>query len=162
MNQKAFRASVTLASSMVLAGGLALGTGVSAQAEDEPPPQAGELVEVGSNGDCTFPAPWGGRFLCKSSVWYKLPNRHNQVFVIGTNNRVYSRWSSPGGGMSSWTELPKKNGFCYHPGQRSMDVAWVGGNKWNFAVTCLAKNSSRWYNERYANGNWSGWRTSKY
>ncbi|MFI9176310.1 hypothetical protein [Streptomyces lincolnensis] len=69
--------------------------------------------------------------------------------------------------MSAWTELPNKDGFCYHPGHRSMDVAWA--NKWNFAVTCLAKDKSRWYNERFAgvttgggNGKWSGWRTSKY
>jgi hypothetical protein len=135
-------------------------------AEEEPPPQTGEITEVGSNGHCTFGAPWGGKFLCKSSVWYKLPNKHNQVFVIGTNNHVYSRWTSPGGGMSAWTELPG-DGRCYHPGRHSIDVAWA--NKWNFTVTCLAKNESRWYNERFAgtttggrDGHWSGWRTNKY
>ncbi|MEU5954545.1 hypothetical protein [Streptomyces sp. NPDC047525] len=147
-------------SALALAGGAAVASSGPVQAEEVPPPQTGELAEVGSNGDCIFPAPWGGRFLCKSSVWYKLPNGHNQVFVIGTNHRVYSKWSSPGGGMSAWTELPKKNGFCYYPGSHSIDVAWA--NKWNFAVTCLAKNKSRWYNERNANGTWSGWRTSKY
>ncbi|MFD5160250.1 hypothetical protein ACFWMJ_19605 [Streptomyces hawaiiensis] len=162
MARRARHTIAALMSTVALAGGAALASGTAVHADEEPPPQAGEMTEVGSNGRCSFGAPWGGKFLCESSVWYKLPNRHNQVFVIGLNNRAYSRWSSPGGGMSAWTELPKKNGFCYHPGQRSMDLAWVGSNKWNFAVTCLAKDKSRWYNERYASGNWSGWRTSKY
>lgn len=170
MTSKLQTGIITLVSSAVLAGGGAALAGPAAQAMERSGdrvaavPDPGVTKSVGG-GKCTY-TKWGGTFLCKSQVRHKLPNGHWQVFVIGTNKKAYSRWSSPGGGVSKWTNL---KGQCIKPGQRSIDMAWVGTNKWNFAITCIGTNNKRYYNERFtggntggANGHWSGWRLNKY
>lgn len=129
-------------------------TGARSQAAAVPNP--GTVKKSGKW--CTY-SKWGGTFYCKSDLKYKLPNKHFQVFVIGTNKQAYSRWSSPSGGVSKWTSL---GGTCTKPGSGSIGMAWVGKNKWNFAITCIGSNNKRYYNERSATGKWSGWRLNKY
>ncbi|MCL8015906.1 hypothetical protein [Streptomyces sp. AS02] len=162
MTSKLQTGIITLVSSAVLAGGGAALAGPAAQAMERSGdraaaavPDPGVTKPVGG-GKCTY-TKWGGTFLCKSQVRHKLPNGHWQVFVIGTNKQAYSRWSSPGGGVSRWTSL---GGQCIKPGQRSIDMAWANG--WNFAITCIGTNDKRYYKERYASGSWSSWRLNKY
>ncbi|MFD9859107.1 hypothetical protein [Streptomyces alboflavus] len=144
------RKTVALAAgTLMLAGGTVVGAQTSAFAEEDVP--GDELVEVGSNGTCTY-SNWGGRFLCKSNVKLKLPNGTWQAFVIGTDNRPYTKWK----GNMSWKNM---GGKCYKPGQRSIDVEWTNG--WNFAITCIGGDGNRWYNERYTSGRWSGWDRSR-
>ncbi|MFI0976184.1 hypothetical protein ACH4SP_04040 [Streptomyces sp. NPDC021093] len=163
MTSKLQTGIITLVSSAVLAGGGAAFAGPTAQTMERSGVRAAAVPDPGvpkkiGGGKCTY-TKWGGTFLCKSEVKHKLPNKHNQVFVIGTNKQAYSRWSSPGGGVSRWTSL---RGQCIRPGQHSIDMAWVGKNKWNFAITCIGTNTKRYYNERAVSGKWSGWRLNKY
>ncbi|MCP9958618.1 hypothetical protein [Streptomyces sudanensis] len=134
----------------------AAGNGTSAETVAAAVPDPGVTKQAGKW--CTY-SKWGGTFYCKSQLKHKLPNGHFQVFVIGTNKQAYSRWSSPKGGVSKWTSL---GGTCIKPGQGSIGMAWVGKNKWNFAITCIGSNNKRYYKEREANGKWSGWRLNKY
>ncbi|MEV0241513.1 hypothetical protein AB0I06_16495 [Streptomyces sp. NPDC050674] len=135
------------AGTLMLAGGAVTAAQTSAVADGTDP--GDELVEVGSNGYCTY-SKWGGRFLCGSQTAHRLPNGHTQVFVIGTNNVPYTKWSS-GSGVSGWKSM---GGKCIK-GNKSMGVEWANG--WNFAVTCIGGDRNRWYNERYTSGHWSGW-----
>lgn len=165
MTSKLQTGIITLESSAALAGPAAQAMERSGDRAAAAVPDPGVTKPVSGDKWCTY-TKWGGTFLCKSQLKHKLPNGQWQVFVIGTNKQAYTRWLSPGGGVSRWTSL---KGQCIRPGERSIAMEWVGSNKWNFGITCIGTNNKRYYNERFAGGNtggdwghWSDWRRSKY
>jgi hypothetical protein len=104
----------------------------------------------GSDGWCHYNA-WGGSFYCLSQYNYTLPNGYHQVFVIGTNSQVYTKWQS-GSGVSGWLSL---GGQCISPGHHSVDLYQPNG--WTFKVACVGTNGRDYYRTRYSDGNWSKW-----
>ncbi|WP_394842970.1 hypothetical protein LZC95_38625 [Pendulispora brunnea] len=92
---------------------------------------------------------WGGDFYCKSSYNHKLPNGYRNVFVIGTNHNVFTRWASPSG-VSGWASL---NGLCYHPGKQSITLK-TSKKPWKFTIFCRAEDGSPWRLTRSEEGNW--------
>ncbi|WP_404870098.1 hypothetical protein ACI1MP_31635 [Kitasatospora griseola] len=142
-------AAATIGLSLSLLGA----AGPASAAEADP----GDVVaETSTGGWCHYASPWGGTFYCDSNVKIKLPNGYWQAFVIGTDHGVYTQWSSSSG-LSGWKLL--NNGSCKDPGNHSVDVWDVNG--WQFNVTCIGMNGTRYYDHRNSNGSWSGWTTTR-
>ncbi|MCM6773471.1 hypothetical protein NDR87_08295 [Nocardia sp. CDC159] len=122
-------------------------------AESAPPRHPGTAYR-GTDGWCHYNAPWTGNFYCKSDYIHGLPNGYYQAFVIGTNKKVYTKWSS-GGGLSNWADM---GGQCIRPGEDSVDLAWRNPrDHWNFAIQCKGTDNRVWHNQRRSNGSWTGW-----
>jgi hypothetical protein len=103
---------------------------------------------------CGYGAPWGGTFYCNSNYEHQLPDGRFQVFVIGTDREAWTRWDT-GNGLSNWASL---GGQCIEPGNDSIDLAWIGSSTaWNFAIQCKGTNHLVYYNQRSADGTWTGW-----
>ncbi|GGX36606.1 hypothetical protein GCM10010297_67350 [Streptomyces malachitofuscus] len=104
-----------------------------------------------SNGWCHF-TNWGGSFYCYPKVlhavgWNK-PDGHPQVFVIGTDKSVWTRWSSASG-TSGWKDY---GGTC-RP-EYGLDARSSG---WTIKVACVGTDHSWWHRKRNANGKWTNW-----
>jgi hypothetical protein len=79
-----------------------------------------------------------------------MPNGYWEVFVVGTNNQVWTRWNSSGG-LSPWVSLG---------GQCLLYVAISGSNGWSWTIECTATTGGgTWYDTRLTNGHWTGWHT---
>jgi hypothetical protein len=112
---------------------------------------AGSTVQK-AGGWCTYTS-WGGTYYCGSQSWYGINNQLFQVFVIGSNNAVWTRWSNTSG-VSGWTSL---GGSC-EQATNSTSVSNDPANLWFFAVFCKNRNNGAYYNRvRAANGSWSAW-----
>lgn len=103
-----------------------------------------------SDGWCHY-SNWGGSFYCKSQYNHTLPNGYHQVFVIGTNKQVYTRWES-GSGVSGWVSL---GGQCISPGHHSVDMWEVNG--WTFTIACVGTDNGGYLKTRKSNGSWTAW-----
>ncbi|MER5373384.1 hypothetical protein [Streptomyces sp. NPDC002553] len=105
-----------------------------------------------SGGYCHF-GNWGGSFFCQGSglhfVAWKKPDGYIQVFVIGTNRHVFTRWASASG-TSGWLDM---GGVC-NP-DYGMDAASSG---WSISVACVGTDGNWWHNTRATSGSWSGWK----
>ncbi|MGW7008195.1 hypothetical protein ACWGCW_36755 [Streptomyces sp. NPDC054933] len=108
-------------------------------------------------GVCHDPR-FGGNFYCDSSdsthgefTWY-LPNNTQQVFVVGTNWSVWTRWSYRDGSLSSWTNL---GGQVDH---HNPWVHWRSIAGWSVTIDVTGTDGGLWYDTRYADGTWSGWK----
>ena len=103
---------------------------------------------------CTYPG-LGGQFYCGSDIAYQFPNGIRQVFVVGTNASVYTRWElSVGGSWAPWYSLGGKvavhNGVADGvdlSGSGYTPTIWVGGTV----------PGDDCYRTRQSNGNWTGW-----
>ena len=110
---------------------------------------AGNTVQSGSW--CTYTS-WGGTYYCGSQSWYGINGQLFQVFVIGTNNAVWTRWSNTSG-VSGWVSL---GGAC----EQAADSTSVGttSDPWSFSVACKNRNNGIYYfRTRSDNGSWSAW-----
>ncbi|MGW2866155.1 hypothetical protein [Streptomyces sp. NPDC001205] len=123
-----------------------MGKGVVAPLVSSPGP-----TYQASDGWCHY-RNWGGSFYCDSQYDYILPNGYHQVFVIGTDKEVFSRWESPSG-VSTWANL---HGQCISPGQHSVDMWEQHG--WTFTIACVGNDGQGWLNTRYSDGSWSDWK----
>jgi len=138
-----------------LSFGLIMAGSGTASASGLPP--TGEYATSG--GWCTL-AGWGGTFYCQdgdaNTNWYQMPNGYWQVFVVGTDNAVWTRWQVPGG-LSSWASLGGRCPDDFH----YVFIADVNpSNGWNWAIACTS--GSYWFDSRTGvpNGSWTGWKTS--
>jgi hypothetical protein len=88
---------------------------------------AGSTVQKGSW--CTYTS-WGGTYYCGSQSWYGINKQLFQVFVIGTNYQVYTRWSNTSG-VSGWKSL----GGAFKPDIDS-PIRMVPGSSdpWQFGI----------------------------
>jgi hypothetical protein len=138
-----------------LSFGLIMAGSGTASASDVPPTDE----YTTSGGWCTL-AGWGGTFYCQdgdsSPNWYQMPNGYWQVFVVGTDDAVWTRWEVPGG-LSSWTSLGGQCPDDFH----YVFIADVNpSNGWNWAIACTS--GGYWFDSRTGvpNGSWTGWKTS--
>ncbi len=100
---------------------------------------------------CRLPT-YGGSYYCgygKRS--YTLSDGTAQVFVIGTDFSVWTRWQK-NGQLSNWVSLGGKIRHTYNSSDFYLGTC---GNQPYLMIYGLDNN--RWSNIRGANGVWSGW-----
>lgn len=103
---------------------------------------------------CSF-RNWGGDFYCpqgaryQDTVW-KKPDGYVEVFVIGMDSSVWTRWAGSRG-VSSWTNM---GGVCM-PNEGLMIIA-AG---WTPGVICTGSDWGRWALTRNSDGSWNDWRS---
>jgi hypothetical protein len=123
-----------------------------------PKPASAAPAAVGSW--CTV-TPWGGIFECTYSMKvHTFSNGVVQVWVIGTDWAVWTKWMYPNGQMTDWQSM---GGIAYH-GQAhivSGDFALCKPPEvysGSVALRLRGQNGSWYYNSRPPSGYWTGWR----
>lgn len=115
---------------------------------------AGDTVGAGG-GWCKYTV-WGGQYYCGSQSWWGISGQLFQVFVIGKDNAVWTRWSDTSG-VSGWVSL---GGIC-KTGVDSTHEFQYGNSQWIFATECIGSgpgaNGDYWTIGRLSNGSWTGW-----
>ena len=100
---------------------------------------------------CQLPT-YGGRYYCGyGSRSWTFANGTEQVFVIGTNFAVWTRWKS-NGNLSSWTSLGGeiRHTYSYDDFKRYS----CGGNPW---LNIVGLDNQWWKRARGSDGTWSAW-----
>lgn len=147
-----------------LAAGALVGVAVSSAAAQAAPASSSAKVQVSkepgaayqtSDGWCHF-KNWGGNWYCKGTgvdvVYWKKPDGYPQVFVLGTNRHMYSRWSTASG-TSEWLDM---KGLC------SPDYGLLAHSSgWSITINCWGDNNAWWHNTRATSGSWTGWKPGR-
>ncbi|WP_130511958.1 hypothetical protein [Krasilnikovia cinnamomea] len=135
----------TVVTAVLTAVGL-LTTPAAALAADDVPARPG----MGTCTDRVF----GGTFLCggnygEGKAFYKFSNGTEEIFVIGTDHAVWTRWTVVGGELSRWTTL----------GGRS-EIGPIVTNRGRDAVSVTIRDSqgTAWARDRSTAGRWGDWR----
>lgn len=117
-----------------------------------------------STGFCNDPT-LGGTFYCTDGdystgeAWWTFPNGTVEVFVVGTNRSVYTRWTIDGVGWSSgWTNMGGQSAsfppLFYEGG--SLHQTSGGSYTPNLEVAGL-NGGNPYHRQRQTNGTWTGW-----
>ena len=106
----------------------------------------------------------GGSFFCDPSVgpssgeaWWTFPNGTKQLFVIGTNNAVWTRWDNTSGNWSSWTSM---GGIAISfPPRFYINGAFQqnGGGTYTPDLTVIGADHGVWHRTRGGDGVWDAW-----
>lgn len=101
-------------------------------------------------------ARYGGSYYCGYGKQYAyFSTGTEQLFVIGTDFSVWTRWTNPNGSISNWVNLGGKIRRSYSSYDFNVDFV-KNGNLW---VMVVGTDNAWWYKIRYAgSGTWSGWR----
>ncbi|WP_406111667.1 hypothetical protein [Kitasatospora purpeofusca] len=114
-----------------------------------------------SAGDINIPArcsdkQFGGSFLCGGDfrdgvTYFGFQDGNSEIFVIGTDNAVWTRWTSGGSHkLSSWTSLGG-----YFTSKVVITRQTLGGA---FTITSRGSDYNHmWSRDRSQNGNWNNW-----
>jgi hypothetical protein len=101
---------------------------------------------------------YGGDYYCEYPVLVYtfprtgiLPNVTQQVFVIGTDYSVWTRWHT-NGKLSDWVSLGGKIRHDYHQGDFALHVC-----RDNPFVVVVGLDNLPWYRYRQSNGVWTRW-----
>jgi hypothetical protein len=104
---------------------------------------------------CTDPF-YGGTYLCGGAyergkeVFY-FSNGTEEIFVIGTDHALWTRWSLPGGELSNWTSL---GGRTY----RTLEKLFPYSCKPDaITIAIVDHQHRRWARDRSPAGRWSDW-----
>ena len=161
--RKGSRRARTLAGALLTVG-LVVGGGVaSASAATASPATQATHAAPAATGFCHDPQ-LGGTFYCDLNLGYKsgeavwqFPNSMIQIFVIGTNGAVWTRWTLPSGGWAGWTSMggvaigwPPK----FYSGGKFIQQ---GNGSYTPDLTVLGADNGVWHRQRSASGNWSPW-----
>ena len=165
------RSAALLAASALAGGALAVMPAAEASAAPSPQPvpyansglaNSGEEIDAAtastpgsvrqnSDGWCHF-TNWGGTFYCYpdvlDAVYWVKPDGYPQVFVIGSDKSVWTRWSSASG-TSGWKDY---GGTC-----RPNYGLTASSSGWRITVACVGTDSAWWHRTRNADGNWTAW-----
>jgi hypothetical protein len=146
------RRARTLAAALLTVG-LALGGGIAS---------AG-TAHAASGATC-HDALLGGTFFCTSSgdytsgeAWWTFPNGTKQLFVIGTDNAVWTRWNNTSGNWSAWTSM---GGIAirFPPQFYSQGIFLVtGSGTYTPDLTVVGTDGGVWHRERGGDGVWGAW-----
>ena len=112
------------------------------------PPNDPGLAKPDAAHHCHF-EEWGGTFVCGSQdYWYK-PDHYVQVFVVGLNGNVYTKWASDAG-VFAWLNM---GGHCY--GNPGVAVWSSSSTRWRMAISCQSSdNGFVYHRKRYDDGRW--------
>ncbi|MET9400730.1 hypothetical protein [Kitasatospora sp. NPDC002965] len=135
-----------------LAGGVA-GTAGTAQAADSAVvtyPQPGCKKAAITHETLNV---YGGRFLCGGgfgeTLWLAaFADGTVQLFVVGTDYAVWTRWENPNGSLSQWVSLG---------GPVAGPVSIGAMNGYFVQLTAKGTDGRHWFNNRQTNGVWTGW-----
>ncbi|MEU8510590.1 hypothetical protein AB0C76_03225 [Kitasatospora sp. NPDC048722] len=104
---------------------------------------------------CKSPV-WGGSYLCGGSygdgtATYYFRDGRQEVFVIGTDHAVWTRWTTDKAGhKSGWLSM---GGVLAGPvGILASDMGFG-----NFEIGAIGSDGHLWARARDTNGNWTGW-----
>ncbi|MFD7026592.1 hypothetical protein ACFWAR_00975 [Streptomyces sp. NPDC059917] len=133
-----FRKPALAATTLALAGAALTGLVTAGPAQASTSPQA-----------CQVSGGLGGSYICEyGESWQTYPNGQRQVFVVGTNREVWTRYNAPEGGWSNWQSM----------GGKARSKVEISGNKtWNPTVAVTGMDGNYWYRQRMNNGGWTGW-----
>jgi hypothetical protein len=127
---------------------------------------SGGTAKAQANGYCHDPK-FGGTFWCNLSQGYTsaealftFPNQTVEIFVIGTDDAVWTRWTNTSGGLSSWVSL---GGLSIDP----PPLFYIAGSltqfagSSNYAITLVITwtSGAYYYKQRGPNSS-SGWTTN--
>ncbi|MFF2658293.1 hypothetical protein ACFVUH_13100 [Kitasatospora sp. NPDC058032] len=101
---------------------------------------------------------WGGQYVCdladpnRGETWWNLSDGTRQLFVIGIDGAVWTRWSYPGGSLSSWQNFG---------GKWALDTPYIAISPSASSVTIsvMGIDGRRWYKTRPVPGSWGDWVT---
>ncbi|MFC5144810.1 hypothetical protein [Streptomyces aureoversilis] len=134
------RRSALAATTLVLAGATFSGVASAAPAQAATPKPAVSHCHVSG---------LGGDYICEyGEAWLTYPAGNRQVFVIGTDFAVWTRWQYAGGSWSEWTSFG---------GKLRSAVRVEGNNTWTPTISAVGDDGNRWYRHRLNSGSWTGW-----
>jgi hypothetical protein len=108
---------------------------------------------------CTDEDEWGGRWYCKYGMFaHSVDDGAYQVWVIGTDYAVWTRWRAANGAYSQWQSM---GGQIIRTGDNShwivCDTLLV-----NLTVQVVGTDGKSYYRTRQDNGIWTApWRVGK-
>jgi hypothetical protein len=114
------------------------------------PAVAAPAAPAATAATCTGDAYWGGEFICNTDILiWTYPSGKRQIFGIGTDYAVWTRWELGTSGLSPWTSMG---------GQAVSGVYYQSGSGYAPTIRTVGFNGSRYYNTRNASTTkWSGW-----
>ncbi len=137
------RLLATAACAGTLTGGMLTGTASAASATKT---AAADTVTT-----CSDPT-LGGTYYCGGAYgvgeeWYYFPNGVEQLFVIGTDHGVWTRWTNASGNWVGWTPM---YGSCW---------GWGGviADGYTPSLVVTGSDGNSWANQRDPDGHWIGW-----
>ncbi|MFD5412108.1 hypothetical protein ACFV4Q_13615 [Streptomyces nojiriensis] len=91
----------------------------------------------------------GGDYICEyGEAWLTYPAGNRQVFIVGTDFAVWTRWQYAGGSWSEWTSMG---------GTVRSGVRIDGNNTWNPTISIVGMDGERWSRHRLSSGSWTPW-----
>lgn len=129
----------------VLVATVATALGIAAAPAAAAPSTPGSVYED-ANGWCHY-RNWGGTFHCSTQLYWGKPDGWPQVFVIGREGAVFTRWANAEN-TYDWLSM---GGTC------NPNYALSGSSSgWRVVVNCVAVNPANtwWHRERYVDGHW--------
>ncbi|MFJ6050474.1 hypothetical protein [Streptomyces sp. NPDC092307] len=91
----------------------------------------------------------GGDYICEyGEAWLTYPAGNRQVFIVGTDFAVWTRWQYAGGSWSEWTSMG---------GTVRSGVRIEGNNTWNPTISIVGMDGERWSRHRLNSGSWTPW-----
>ncbi|MER6253340.1 hypothetical protein ACGFNX_27370 [Streptomyces sp. NPDC048723] len=91
----------------------------------------------------------GGDYICEyGEAWMTYPAGNRQVFIVGTDFAVWTRWQYAGGSWSEWTSMG---------GTVRSGVRIEGNNTWNPTISIVGMDGERWSRHRLNSGSWTPW-----
>ncbi|MCX4960525.1 hypothetical protein [Streptomyces virginiae] len=91
----------------------------------------------------------GGDYICEyGEAWMTYPAGNRQVFIVGTDFAVWTRWQFAGGSWSEWTSMG---------GTVRSGVRIEGNNTWNPTISIVGMDGERWSRHRLTSGSWTSW-----
>lgn len=107
-----------------------------------------------ASGTCTDTANnLGGSFFCGGAYgptgeeWYYFPDGVQEVFVIGTDHAMWTRWTNGSGNWVGWTSM---GGSCWS----LSDIPYAG---YTPTVTVAGSDGNPWAKQRQSDGHWTAW-----
>ncbi|MEV7027667.1 hypothetical protein [Kitasatospora sp. NPDC093558] len=108
----------------------------------------------GDESTCSSPA-WGGTYLCGGAygggtTTYYFRDGGQEVFVVGTDHAVWTRWSDKSGHKSGWVSM---GGYLVGP----VDILASDTGGGNFEIAATGADGRLWGRVRSAGNSWSAW-----
>ncbi|MFJ6483545.1 hypothetical protein ACIQK6_26005 [Streptomyces sp. NPDC091682] len=129
-----------LAVTTLALSGAALAGVTAAPAQAAAPAAAGGFCHVSG---------LGGDYICEyGEAWMTYPAGNRQVFIVGTDFAVWTRWQYAGGSWSDWTSMG---------GTVRSGVRIEGNNTWNPTISIVGMDGERWSRHRLNSGSWTPW-----
>ncbi|AZM92504.1 hypothetical protein [Streptomyces sp. W1SF4] len=90
----------------------------------------------------------GGDYVCEyGEAWQTFPDGTRQVFIVGTDFAVWTRYGNTSGGWSGWESMG---------GEVRGGVRIEGNHTWNPTISAVGRDGDLWFRHRLNSGSWTG------